>query len=238
MIKRNRNALQKSSVLLSLGVICRYALYTLLLGCSAALLPQLVGRFGINGFFAERGPVEIAQVLLLVAMIFLYLAFARTYPCWCELSYILAMLSAFALLRELDFALDHTIPIVGWKIAGILPLVIAILLYRKWSGICLQITEFTRTRAFSLLWAGLMTVMIIAQLLGTTSLFQAMMGDAYNRIYKRIIEESGELMGYLILLFGTIEYGVCCQITERTENTVLIGAQPAPTSLQNTDTPL
>lgn len=136
-----------------------------------------------------------------------------------------SFLSAFALLRELDFALDRTIPIVGWKIAGVLPLVIAILLYRKWSSICLQITEFTRTRAFSLLWAGLMTVIIIAQLLGTTSWFQAMMGDSYNWIYKRIIEESGELMGYIILLFGAIEYGVCCQITGRTKNTVSIDTQ-------------
>lgn len=193
------------------AIAMRFGLYTLLLGIIAVLLPFLVNRVGTDGFFAERGPVEITQVLLLLAMIALYVLYTRTLPQYRELSIILAAFCLFATLRELDFLLDHTIPVAGWKIAGIIPLSLAWFSRKYWQRILQQINTFANTRAFTLLWSGLIMVVIIAQLLGTTSLFQAMMGENYDRFYKRVIEESAELLGYIMLLCGTIEYHFCLQ---------------------------
>lgn len=190
-------------------VALRFVLYTLAIGFVAVMLPLLVQHVGMDGFFAERGPVEITQTLLLLAMIAVYLLYARTSPQYRELSIMLAAVCLFAALRELDFALDHMIPVIGWKIAGIIPLGIAGLMFCRWQRIQPQIHAFANTRAFALLWSGFITVVIIAQLLGTTSLFQAMMGENYERFYKRVIEESAELLGYVILFCGTIEYGFC-----------------------------
>lgn len=45
----------------------------------------------------------------------------------------------------------------------------------------------------------------IAQLLGHAAFLESLMGENYMRAYKRVIEESGELLGYLLLLEGSIE---------------------------------
>ncbi|MFP4532385.1 MAG: hypothetical protein ACLFNS_06860 [Desulfobacterales bacterium] len=45
-------------------------------------------------------------------------------------------------------------------------------------------------------------------LLGHGDFLQSLMGDNYDRSYKRVIEESLELMGYILVFAGTIEASV------------------------------
>jgi len=191
------------------GVAIRFGLYTLVMGLVAALLPHLVNLSGKGSFFAERGPVEILQVFLLFGMVANLLLHARSKPDSRELSVILAAFPLFAACRELDFLLDQLIPVIGWKIAGLLPLGAAWFVYARRQRVLREIQSFVNTRSFSLLWSGCILVVIVAQLLGNTYLFETMMGDQYDRIYKRFIEESAELLGYIVLFCGTIEYRFC-----------------------------
>lgn len=45
----------------------------------------------------------------------------------------------------------------------------------------------------------------ISQLLGHGDFLQALMGDKYDRSYKRVIEETLGLMGYILVFAGTVE---------------------------------
>lgn len=45
-----------------------------------------------------------------------------------------------------------------------------------------------------------------AQLVGHGNFLQIIMGDDYVRDYKRVIEELGELFGYLLLVIGSVEF--------------------------------
>ncbi len=191
-------------------IALRFLAYILVLIAIGSIPPFFAAQASGSGFFAERGPVEITQAALLLGMLILFLQFRHTMPQWKLLSTLLAACCLFAICRELDFLLDHWIPVVGWESAGIIPLVAAVYSYRKHSLFLAQLVPFLRTRAFGLLWAGLVITIVIAQLIGTSDLFQAMMGNDYVRHYKRVIEESIELLGYAMLLCGCIEYGFCC----------------------------
>ena len=68
-----------------------------------------------------------------------------------------------------------------------------------------QIAAFLRTPAFVMLWAGFVIAVPLAQLVGHAPFFRLFMDEVHVRDIKRVFEESGEFMGYLILLFGTLE---------------------------------
>lgn len=191
-------------------IVLRFLFHTLVLILIGSILPLFAGESSGSGFYAERGPIEIMQLLLLLVMFVLFLFYGRLMPQWRHLSIFLAGFPLFALLRETDFLLGHWIPLVGWKIAGVVVIGVAVWAYRHWTLLLPQMVLFMRTRAFGLIWAGTAIVVVLAQLLGTSDLLQAMMGEDYVRHYKRVIEESCELLGYAVLLCGTIEYGFCC----------------------------
>ena len=53
--------------------------------------------------------------------------------------------------------------------------------------------------------AGFVIAVPLAQLVGHAPFFRLFMDEVHVRDIKRVFEESGEFMGYLILLFGTLE---------------------------------
>ena len=68
-----------------------------------------------------------------------------------------------------------------------------------------QLAEFVAHRAFVLFWAGFIVAVPYAQLVGHAAFLESLMGDDYQRDYKRVIEELGEMLGYLLILLGSIE---------------------------------
>ena len=69
----------------------------------------------------------------------------------------------------------------------------------------IQIEQFIRTRSFALLWCGFIVAVPYAQLVGHGNFLELLMGDDYMRDYKRVIEELGELLGYLLIMVGSLE---------------------------------
>jgi hypothetical protein len=61
-------------------------------------------------------------------------------------------------------------------------------------------------RSLVLFWCGLVTVTVVAQLLGHGDLLELIFQDHYIREHKRFTEESIEMVGYILLLYGVFEY--------------------------------
>ena len=59
----------------------------------------------------------------------------------------------------------------------------------------------------TLLFAGAIINFMFVQLVGHEPLWQAILGDQYQRIVKLAVEEFIELSAYFLWLIGTIEYG-------------------------------
>jgi len=68
-----------------------------------------------------------------------------------------------------------------------------------------QFASFVGSPAFVLGWAGVMIVLPVAQLIGHGPFLEAMLGEHYRRAYKHVIEESAELIGYMMLAAAAVE---------------------------------
>lgn len=112
-------------------VVIRFAAYTLAIFIITASLTPLAEYKDIYFIFTEHGPVEWLQLGLLVAASVSFFTGFFSLPAFRELFLILASVSAFAAVRELDSLLDKAIPWIGWKIGFALLLFAAALAWKK-----------------------------------------------------------------------------------------------------------
>ena len=184
----------------------RFAIYTLIIFGLTCSLP-IISKHNDIAVFHENGPIEWLQFILLVISIatLLYSSMARVRDSQ-ELFFIFMLLATIAAIREVDSALNKLKPSQIWEWLVSLCIITGIVVYwRKKDAFTAQIAAFARTHAFSLLWCGFIVAVPFAQLVGREAFLQLLMGDDYIRSYKRVIEELGELMGYLLILIGSIE---------------------------------
>lgn len=186
------------------NTLARYLIYTAIIFSAMLALPAIVGRWGAHPFY-ENGAIEWLQFLVLFCTVAIFLNGARQHAPSRVLLLVISGPPALAATRELDSLLDRLLPVIGWKF-GYLFLLGAILL-----GIChfktlwSQSMSFITTPAFVFLWIGFVIAIPLAQLLGHRPIFRLLIESGDIRGLKRIVEESLELMGYLVLLFGAVE---------------------------------
>jgi len=188
----------------SLPLAARFSVYTLLIAALSIMLPAVVRQQGV-AFFYENGALEWCQFGLLGICVLLFAGGALCLPAHRQLAALLGCVTAFAAMREMDRVLGRLLPVVSWKIGGLFLAAAAWLLLRHGRVLLPQIAAFLRTPAFVMLWAGFVIAVPLAQLVGHAPFFRLFMDEVHVRDIKRVFEESGEFMGYLILLFGTLE---------------------------------
>jgi len=182
----------------------RFLFYTLLILLAGYALPWTIADGNVQEF-TENHWVEWTQLGLLGVAALLWLQASRTVPMQ-ELGLIIAGCYGIGMARELDAVLDRLVPVLGWKApAGVLIVVTAFHLRARIGALGIQLRGFIGTAPFVLGWAGLMVAAPISQLIAHGPFLEAMLVDNYHRAYKHAIEESGELMGYLLLLAAAVE---------------------------------
>ena len=188
----------------SLSVLLRYAAYTLLIFIATTSLPAVL-QSGNIAAFKEGGWIERSQLLLLGATSSLYFYEAFFSAHHRAIFHFLACVSVFGMFRELDAFLDYLVPLIGWKIGFIFVFYALFSAYAHRKVFLQQIQVFLATHSMVILWAGFIVAIPIGQLIGHGDFLKALMGDNYDRDYKRLIEETLELLGYILVLAGTIE---------------------------------
>lgn len=160
-----------------------------------------------ESFFAENGAMEWLQFgLLVVCAVLLKLASARARELR-EALYVMALLPVAAGVRELDHALDTRVFDGAWQI-----LVSALLLYivfyalQHQQALRRQLLYIFSYPPTGLLISGFIAVMVFSRLLGQQIFWQFVLQVDYLRLVGRVVEESCELFGYLLLLFGCLEF--------------------------------
>jgi hypothetical protein len=200
--------MQKKQVCLPLPasstVTARLGVYTVIFFLFLLHIPHWSTQHTAQ-FFKENGVFEYLQFSLLCASSLVLLSgmvFCRSAKNLCLLA---ASLTALAACREMDKNLNELIPFLGWKFAFLFPLTAMIHAWPKRRETMAQFFQFSNTHAFAILWAAFLIVVPLAQLVGDGTFLKSLLHDDYNRVYKRIFEESCEGAGYLVLLFGSIE---------------------------------
>jgi hypothetical protein len=185
--------------------VIRFVIYTVILIASLSSLP-LIAEYAGAATFKEGGPVESAQLALVLFSAGILATGAWRSPAWRGLLCLLAFLASIAAVRELDSVLDRLIPVLGWKApAGVLVFFAAFCAWHYRKGLIWQIQGFITSYPFSILWAGLLIVVVCAQSVGNGRMLEALMLSDYVRDYKRMVEELIELCGYFFIAVGSIE---------------------------------
>lgn len=182
--------------------IC-FATYTLAIFALAASLRLLVVHGGLN-VFLENGPVEWLQWVMLVATAYVFFDASQKLLEFKTLCRVFACFAAWSATRELDKLLDQLIPVLGWKIAFIFPIYAAVILMKDWKTWLDQAQRLLPLRSFGVLWAGFIVTVPFAQMVGHGPFLESLLGsDLYKEDYKRVVQESAELVGYCLLLIGS-----------------------------------
>ncbi len=189
------------------GVIVRFAAYTVVLLVAHALLPKVARRGDFYTFiFKEGGPIEWCQIGMLMMAAAVFVLGAWRIQAFSQWLAFLALVTTFACVRELDSFFDALVPPFGWQLPAFLVAGgMVLIVLRNPEGFLSQAEVSVRHRSFGLLWAGFVVAVVFAQLVGHGSFLKALMGQDYIRDYKRVIEELGELFGYALLLIGSVE---------------------------------
>ncbi len=188
----------------SIYTVLRFAAYTAVIVCLAASLPLLL-RNGSALSFGENQFIEWIESALLLAVSLVALWGGYRAPASRRVMFLLASVAIFATCRELDMLLDVIVPVIGWKVGGIVLVFGAWRTYIHRREFIRQLDAFLRSQAFALLWAGFILAAPFAQLIGYAGFLKQLMGDDYMRDYRRVIQESAELFGYVLLVAGALE---------------------------------
>jgi len=113
-------------------------------------------------------------------------------------------LFAAMLIREVDVFLD-TISQGFWIYPAVLISAGAIIYSTRLRGtVFTPMIRFSASKPFAYLVIGLLLVLLFSRAFGTSQFWSEIMGADYNRLYKSIIQEGLELLGYALICFGSV----------------------------------
>jgi len=156
---------------------------------------------------SEYSPVEMLQVGILVICGLLYGWVAQNCPSQRPIAFLFGGLALAFTIRELDYFLDRLVADNFWQV--LLGLVLALVIaytYRHRRRFRIAWLRMWPSPGLTLLFAGAIIIFVFVQFVGHEPLWQAILGDHYQRIVKLAVEEFIELSGYFLWLIGTIEY--------------------------------
>ena len=154
----------------------------------------------------DDGPIEFAQLALCLAAAAVLFAAGGRHPEHAVLLRIWGVLGIFAAGRELDYLSERLIAEHAYMvITGPALASAGYLLATRWQEVSRSVPELAGRSGVALLFAGFFIVVIYSQLIGQKELWQAVMGEGWQRPVKDMVEETSELLGYVLILLGSIE---------------------------------
>lgn len=158
---------------------------------------------------SEFSPIELLQLGILVVSGLLLAGVARDSRSFRPLALAIGGISLILLIRELDYFLDRYIVDNLWQaliaVAGAL---LIVYLYRHQRRLWIGLARAWPSPGMTLLYAGLVILIPFSILVGHESLWESILGDAYERIVTLAVEEFIELAGYFLWMAGSIEFVV------------------------------
>ena len=162
---------------------------------AAVAIDVLVFNHGLK----EVSLTEFSQsVLLLVSMVCIGMAAWRNTVSR-GLMVLVAGLFAAMLIRETDKFLD-TISQGFWVYPAVIVSAVAIVIAVRLRGTLIKsMVDFAATRQFTYLAIGLLLVVVFSRAFGSGWFWAKIMGEDFHRLYKTIMQEGLELLGYVLI---------------------------------------
>jgi len=191
----------------STGILLRQACFYLIIPGFLLLLYTLAVKNGYaEPLVKENGPVEWIQIALLACCAALLYLTSRKNPESRSFFLLLMVGPMLAVIREMDALFDAYVFRHAWKYCVLAIITTAcVLLWPNLAKVRKSIDSFVRTNAISFFWVGLFIVLVFSRLIAQGSLWEELLRERYVRLAHRFLEETCELLGYVVLFFGTVE---------------------------------
>lgn len=170
-------------------------------------LDIITNPFDREILFTEYSFVQLAQSLTLVIGIVAasLLLYRKVLP---QLAFLIVVLLTCALVREADSFLDKVADGL-WQVMVFMILVgAASHIASKRKALNVQIAWLGGHFSLGLMLAGFVIVTGFSRFFGQGALWQQIIGESYDKSVKYFAEESAELLGYVILMIGVVEFSV------------------------------
>jgi len=175
----------------------------------AALVVLAVFIVAMDSTLAEQGRseysmTEYAQELCIFVAAILF-GLASRYDTRARGFFVLVMgLFATMLIRESDALFDN-IQHGFWIYPALFVSIVTIFYARKCKGTVKKpMLDYMDTKSFAYITLGLIIILIFSRIFGSGFLWREIMGDDYSTVYKSVMQEGIELLGYVFVLYGSI----------------------------------
>ena len=185
----------------------RMILYFFALICVAVGIWKLADMLGTETF-TENGIVENVQCVLLVLAGSIFGAIAWFHRSVGIVLMGLVSLCVLGFCREQDALLDEYLPVLSWRIGYFFPAFVTFYGLNHFRSFVRQVVAFLKTPAFSLMFCAMVMVIPFAQCIGHRPLIASVIEQSDSSTVfaiRRMIEESGELLGYVLIVLAAVE---------------------------------
>ncbi|WP_406625316.1 hypothetical protein [Acidovorax sp. SDU_ACID1] len=170
----------------------------------------------------ERSLLELTQSVLLATIVFAFVWLGWRSPSDRRFAVLAAGLFACMLIRENDALLDG----IGdgvWQgmVAGVASACLVHAMH-DWRGTLCGMARLLVSRAGVGMLTGLVVVLVYSRLLGMGLLWQGLLDAQYMKLFKNAIEESAELLGYVLILAASMTYVGGRLVGQRRAKSVLV----------------
>ncbi len=153
---------------------------------------------------SEFSMTEIAQELFILCSAVLFGFSAKLDGQARGFFVLVAGFFATMLIRESDAFLDN-IQHGFWIYPALVVSLSSILYARKCTGTVKKpMLDHMDSKHFVYIILGLILILIFSRTFGSGHLWKGVMGDDYTMVYKTVIQEGIELLGYIFVLYGSI----------------------------------
>ena len=204
-----RSLIMKKDPILKIVRIIIYASYLLLLSLvflyDAGFEELRVDE--IQAKFNEDSLTERFQESTFLLIVILCFVCSWLYPKTAALSFLMGGFFLMAFIRELDAFLDHNVYDGTWQVLVLI--VLATVLYRSYQNreaLWDSLPNYLLSYPFGIMISGMIITFAYSRLIGESIMWQTVMEENYIRNVKNAVEESVELLGDSIILFGVIEF--------------------------------
>jgi len=188
------------------SIVLLYGLFSVICFALIMIIWKMAKAYSVH-LFMEGSALEFTQFLIMFFGMMLALSSAWRNKDFAIIFIIFGLLCAMCAVREVDMYLDAWIPILGWNLPfHMMSFTGIFLIWRNLKVFKSQVHCFVLHRSFGTVWAGFMLAIPFAQMIGHGAFLQALFTENYQRPMKRMIEESAETMGYLIIVLGICDF--------------------------------
>ena len=157
---------------------------------------------------AEFTPIEYIQAAILVGCALVQAWIIRNCPQQKPIALLCAGLATLFLIAELDYFVDRLVVDNFWRVlVAVVAASLIVYTYRRWLRFKIAWLRIWPSPGLTLLFAGAFVVFAFAPVIARESFWSAFLNDQYVQLVTLAVGELVQLLGYLLWLAGSIEYG-------------------------------